>query len=106
MRVSDDWGKHDGGRRWGWHGRCSGANFTRPHQHGVILVDGALLDRNELVLEVLKERVVNGKLTLQGAIGDPSVLLQHSNRLAEDFVERHGGFSTQRSVPRRTPTAA
>jgi hypothetical protein len=75
LGVSGGWGRHGGGRRWGWHGHCGCSNFTRPHQHGAVLVDGALLDRNELVLEVLQKRVVNGKLTLQGAIGDPAVLL-------------------------------
>jgi hypothetical protein len=66
-----------------------------PRQHGAVLVDGELLDRNELVREVLQERVINGKLALQSAIGDPAVLLQHGNRLAEDFVERHSGSSTR-----------
>src|SRR5215813_11560795 len=32
-------------------------------------------------------------MALQGAIGDPAVLPQHGNRLAENFVERHGGSS-------------
>jgi hypothetical protein len=34
------------------------------------------------------------------------VLLQHGNRLAEDFIERHGGSSTHGIAPRRTSTAA
>ena len=35
-----------------------------------------MLDLNDLELEILQERVVKGKLALQGAIGDPAVLLQ------------------------------
>jgi hypothetical protein len=100
------WGRHDSGRRWGWHGRCGCTGFTCPHQHGTVLVDGALLDRNELGLEILEETIVKGKLALQGAIGDPAVLLQHGYRLAEDFVERHGGSSAYRIAPRRASTAA
>ena len=103
--MSDSWGRHGGGRRWGWQGRCGDAGFTRPHQHCVVLVNGALLDHNELVLEVLDEIIINSKLALQGAIGDPAVLLQHGNRLAEDVVEGHGGSSSYGIAPRRTSTA-
>jgi hypothetical protein len=69
------------------------------------MVDGALLDLNELVLKVLQERLVNGKLALQGTIGDPAVLLQHRHRLAEDFVERHGGSSACEVAPQCAYTA-
>src|SRR5262245_33636311 len=64
------------------------------------------MDCNELVLEVLQDWVVNGKLALQGTVGDPTVLLQHSNRLAEDFVERHGGSSTYEVAPQCASPAA
>src|SRR5262245_57108633 len=37
--------------------------------------------------------IVNAKLALEGTIGDPAMLVQHGHRLAEDLVERHGGFS-------------
>ncbi len=60
------------------------------------MVDGALLALDELVLEVLQDHIINGKLALQGAIGDPAMLPQHRNRLAEDVVERHGGSSAYR----------
>jgi hypothetical protein len=43
--------------------------------------------------EILKVVIVDVKLTLQGAIRDPAVLLQHGDRLTEDVVERHGGSS-------------
>ena len=58
------------------------------------------------MLILRKERVVTGNLALEGAIGDPGVLLQHGNRLAEDFVERHGGSSTYGAASRCASTAA
>jgi hypothetical protein len=39
------------------------------------VVDSELLDLGELVLQVLQERVVEGKLALQGAIRDTAQAL-------------------------------
>src|SRR5439155_10817880 len=41
----------------------------------------------------------------KGAIGDPTMLLQHRNRLDEDFVERHNRSSVCEIAPRGTSTA-
>ena len=93
----------------GWHGRCGGASVTRPHQHSAVLVDGALLDRNKLVLEIFQEGVVQGKLALQGAIGDPLVLLDQSMTWASTSLKvmtlpplgcvHHCVYVRQRIVP-------
>jgi hypothetical protein len=81
-----------GHRGWSRY-RCSGANTPGPHEHGAVSVDSELLDLSELVLEIFEERLVEGKLTLEGTVGHPTVLLQHRNRLAEDVVECHDGSS-------------
>jgi hypothetical protein len=64
------------------------------------------MGKEDGLLEILKVVIVDGKLALQGAIGDPAVLLQHGDRLAEDIVERHGGSSACGVAPRCTSTAA
>ena len=53
------------------------------------MVDGELLDLGELVLQVLQERVVEGKLALQGAIRDTAQALQHRDGLCQDLLECH-----------------
>ena len=52
--------------------------------------------------EIRKVVIINGKLALQGAIGDAAVLVQHGDRLAEDFIERHSSSSAWGSLY-RTP---
>ena len=57
-----------------------------PYQHGAVVVNGELLDLGELILQVLQERVVEGKLTLQGAIRDTAQALQHRDGLCQDVL--------------------
>src|SRR4029453_10698894 len=68
-------------------------NTVASHLPTTLLVVRILTSRSVLEGEhkQVKERVVKGKLALEGTIGDPAVLLQHGHRLAEGFVERHGG---------------
>jgi hypothetical protein len=87
-----------GERFWAWHSgwsryRRGSTNAPSPHEHGTARVDRELLDLNELVLKILKERVVEGKLAPEGTVGHPAVLLHHRNRLAQDVIKRHGGSS-------------
>ena len=64
------------------------------------------MGKEDGVFEILQVVILNGKLALQGAIGDAAVLVQHGDRLAEDFVERHGSSSACRIAPRCASTAA
>ena len=50
--------------------------------------------------------VIKGKLALQGAIGDPAMLVQHGDGLAEDLIERHRGSSVCGVTPQGASTAA
>jgi hypothetical protein len=47
------------------------------------------MGKEDRLCEIRKVVIVNGKLALEGTIGDPTIVLQHSDRLAEDLIERH-----------------
>src|SRR4029434_5276458 len=64
------------------------------------------MGKEDGVFEILQVVILNGKLALQGAIGDPAMLMQHSDGLAEDLIERHYGSSVCRVPPQGTSTAA
>ena len=50
--------------------------------------------------------LVEGKLALQGTIGDPAMFVQHGDRLAEDLIERHSGSSACGVTPQDASRAA
>src|SRR5438132_6767957 len=58
------------------------------------------MGKEDGVCEILQVVILNGKLALQGAIGDPTMLVQHGDGLAEDLIERHSGSSSWGSLHR------
>jgi hypothetical protein len=95
-------------RRRSWHVRCERdrRGVDGPDQSAPAFINHLGMGKEDGFFEILKVVIVKGKLALQGAIGDPDVLLQHGDRLAEDFVERHGGSSACGVGPRCASTAA
>ena len=71
-----------------------GGPHGRHAQHRALLVPGALVHLHDCIPEEGQQVVVERTWDLEGALGDPAVLLQHGKRLAENCVERHGGPST------------
>src|SRR5262245_49628490 len=64
------------------------------------------MGKEDGVFEIVQVVILNGKLALQGAIGDPAMLLQHGDALAEDLIECHSGSSACGVTPRCACTAA
>jgi len=61
----------------GWRRWChSGGSSAPPHQYLPVLIQRHLSDLNQLHLEVCQVVVIQGKLALQGPVGDALVLLQ------------------------------
>ena len=71
----------------GTHGRlgdrCGGGRHRHPppDQYPALFIHGQALAVNEFILEVFQGGVVKLKLPLEGAVGQPSATLEHSNRL-------------------------
>ena len=59
------------GRRW-----CHSGGSASPHQDLPVLIQRHLSDLNQLYLEVFQVVVIQGKLALQGPVGDALVPLQ------------------------------
>jgi hypothetical protein len=85
--------------RWRWR------SVPRPHQTTTI-VDHLGISVEQRVFEILEVVLVEGKLALQGAIGDPAMFVQHGERLAEDLIERHSGSSACGVTPQGASPAA
>jgi hypothetical protein len=64
------------------------------------------MGKEDGVFEILQVVILNGKLALQGAIGDPAMLVQHGDGLAEDLIERHSSSSVCGVTPQGASTAA
>src|SRR5713101_1584718 len=64
------------------------------------------MGKEDGVFEILQVVILNGKLALQGAIGDPAMLVQHGDGLAEDLIERHSSSSVCGVTPQCASTAA
>jgi hypothetical protein len=64
------------------------------------------MGKKDGLFQILQVVVVQGKLPLQGAIGDAAMLVQHGERLAEDLIERHSGSSAWGSLPQDASRAA
>jgi hypothetical protein len=81
-----------------WCDRRGRAGLTRPDQHGAILINRQLLDLDDLHLQIVQVGVVQGKLSLEGAIGDPSAALQQLDDLVDHRKEVHYRPSTWASA--------
>jgi hypothetical protein len=91
--------RHRGLERW------RGRSVPRPHQTPTI-IDHLGIGVEQRVFEIGEVVLVEGKLALQGAIGDPAMLVQHGDGLAEDLIERHSGSSACGVTPQDAPHAA
>ena len=62
--------------RLDWRGRWRGgrASVARPCKHLPLLIDGELLDANQLNFQILQVVIIELKLALEGPIGDPLTL--------------------------------
>jgi hypothetical protein len=60
------------------------------------------MGKEERLGEISQILIVNAKLPLQGAIGDPAMLVQHGDRLTEDLIERHNGSSADLTPDKKT----
>ena len=54
-------------------GRC-GPRAAGPDQHGAVLVDGDVVDVDDLGCEVCQMAIIQVKLAFEGAIRDPPAL--------------------------------
>ena len=63
------------------------ASIAEPHEHLPLLIDGELLDANELNFHIFQVVVIELKLALEGPIGDPLALAQKVNHLIEKGVK-------------------
>jgi hypothetical protein len=99
-------GVGEGGRR-GCPCWCGGAcrsspRVASPDQAASRVVADLGVSIEDGVFEILQVVILNGKLTLQGAIGDPAMLVQHGDRLTEDLIERHNGSSADLTPDKKT----
>jgi len=65
-----------------------------PYEHSVSLIDSQAPGVDKLVLESLKVVVIQIEPYLEGAIGHPSLVLEHIEHLGQNGVECHGRPST------------
>ena len=72
--------------------RC-GRRRTSPHQHFALFVDRQLFGLDQFDLQVLDILVIQVKLPLQRAVGDPPFALEPSDRLHHHFRKLHTLFS-------------
>jgi hypothetical protein len=76
---------------WQWSFRgCCGARALGPDQSAPPFIDNLGMGKEDGLSEIRKVVIVNGKLALESTIGDAAMVLQQSDRLAEDLIERHG----------------
>ena len=61
-----------------------------PVQHAAIFIDRQAPGVDEFVLEGLKVVVIQIEPYLEGAIGHPSLVLEHIEHLGQNCVECHG----------------
>src|SRR5439155_15912950 len=71
--------------------RCGAAwsQSRRSSQHGAVLVDGDVVDVDDLGCEVCQMAVIQVKLAFEGAIRDPPLTPEHGHSLRQDLLERH-----------------
>jgi hypothetical protein len=70
-------------------GRWGAATTTHPDQYVTILVHGNALGVDELFLEHRQNLVIQAKLELQRAVGNPATLAKELDDLIEDLKEFH-----------------
>ena len=70
-------------------GRDWRTSVTRPHEHLPLLIDGELLDANQLNFQILQVVVIELKLALECPIGDPLPLTEEVKNLIEEGVKVH-----------------